>query len=201
MEEHPAGLRASTIEAERGDRWSRLVAKPRLELLKRSRVINPSDGMLRPLHAPTLPVVPTCVKEIPTCGNSARTDLCGGRAVMRVPTAIGQRHSAVLGQLDPPLAGCHGSRALSQHQPLDDHGGWRWLKRFARTVVQGRTAETGRRNRHDTTGLPLSTWYVEMEQSRAPPSVPMKVRHLAPGNLDLRALKDNHAHAHAGEAD
>ena len=33
------------------------------------------------------------------------------------------------------------------------------------------------------------------------PSVPMKVRHLAPGNLDLRALKDNHAHAHAGEAD
>jgi len=33
------------------------------------------------------------------------------------------------------------------------------------------------------------------------PSVPMKVRHLAPGNLDLRALKDSHAHAHAGEAD
>ena len=37
--------------------------------------------------------------------------------------------------------------------------------------------------------------------ARAYPSVPMKVRHLAPGNLDLRALKGNHAHAHAGEAD
>jgi len=44
----------------------RLVAKPRLELLKRPRVINSSNGMLRAFHSPTLPVVPTCVKGIPT---------------------------------------------------------------------------------------------------------------------------------------
>lgn len=33
------------------------------------------------------------------------------------------------------------------------------------------------------------------------PSVPMKVRHPPPGNLDLRARKDNHAHAHAPATD
>ena len=33
------------------------------------------------------------------------------------------------------------------------------------------------------------------------PSVPMKVRHQTPGNLDLRARKDNHAHAHAPAID
>ena len=35
----------------------------------------------------------------------------------------------------------------------------------------------------------------------AAPSVPMKVRHQTPGNLDLRARKDNHAHAHAPAID
>ena len=35
----------------------------------------------------------------------------------------------------------------------------------------------------------------------ASPSVPMKVRHQTPGNLDLRARKDNHAHAHAPVTD
>jgi hypothetical protein len=35
----------------------------------------------------------------------------------------------------------------------------------------------------------------------APPSMPMKVRHQTPGNLDLRARKDNHAHAHAPATD
>jgi thioredoxin reductase (NADPH) len=33
------------------------------------------------------------------------------------------------------------------------------------------------------------------------PSVPMKVRHQTPGNLDLRARKDHHAHAHAPNTD
>src|ERR1700730_8434649 len=50
----------------------RLVAKPRLKLLKRPRVINPSDGMLRAFHPPALPVVPTCVKGIPTFVNNIR---------------------------------------------------------------------------------------------------------------------------------
>jgi len=47
----------------------RLVAKPRLELLKRPRVINPSDGMLRAFHPSMLPVVLTCMKGIPTTCN------------------------------------------------------------------------------------------------------------------------------------
>ncbi|HXQ22364.1 MAG TPA: tyrosine-type recombinase/integrase [Candidatus Acidoferrales bacterium] len=33
------------------------------------------------------------------------------------------------------------------------------------------------------------------------PSVPMTVRHQTPGNLDLRARKDNDAHAHAPATD
>ena len=33
------------------------------------------------------------------------------------------------------------------------------------------------------------------------PSVPMKVRHQTPGNLDLGARKDYLAHAHASKAD
>ena len=33
------------------------------------------------------------------------------------------------------------------------------------------------------------------------PSVPMMMRHQTPGNLDLRARKDNHAHAHAPATD
>ena len=37
--------------------------------------------------------------------------------------------------------------------------------------------------------------------AKTSPSVPMKVRHQTPGNLDLRARKDNHAHAHAPAID
>jgi hypothetical protein len=33
------------------------------------------------------------------------------------------------------------------------------------------------------------------------PSVPMMMRHLPPGNLDLRARKDYLSHAHAPETD
>ena len=33
------------------------------------------------------------------------------------------------------------------------------------------------------------------------PSVPMKMRHPPPGNLDLRARKDHHAHAYAHPPD
>src|SRR5450759_523250 len=45
----------------------RLAAKPRVELLKRPRIINPSDGMpWRAFHPSTLSGVPTCVKGIPT---------------------------------------------------------------------------------------------------------------------------------------
>src|SRR5450759_1910541 len=44
----------------------RLAAKPRVELLKRPRIINPSDGMpWRAFHPLTLSAVPTCVKGIP----------------------------------------------------------------------------------------------------------------------------------------
>lgn len=35
----------------------------------------------------------------------------------------------------------------------------------------------------------------------AAPSVPMKMRHPPPGNLDLRARKDHHAHAYAHPPD
>lgn len=35
--------------------------------------------------------------------------------------------------------------------------------------------------------------------ARLEPSVPMKVRHQTPGNLDLRARKDHLAHAHASD--
>jgi hypothetical protein len=38
------------------------------------------------------------------------------------------------------------------------------------------------------------------EEARRPP-VPMKVRHPPPGNLDLRARKDQLAHAHASPTD
>src|ERR1035437_2112285 len=45
----------------------RLAAKPRVELLERPRIINPSDGMpWRAFHPSTLSGVPTCVKGIPT---------------------------------------------------------------------------------------------------------------------------------------
>src|SRR5450759_3915608 len=55
----------------------RLAAKPRVELLKRPRIINPSDGMpWRPFHPSTLSGAPTCVKGIPTLRNSSlREDL------------------------------------------------------------------------------------------------------------------------------
>ena len=36
---------------------------------------------------------------------------------------------------------------------------------------------------------------------RLAPSVPMKMRHETPGNLDLRVRKDHHAHAHAPATD
>src|SRR5450830_1126339 len=50
----------------------RLAAKPRVELLKRPRIINPSDGMpWRAFHPLTLSGVPTCVKGIPTLAFSA----------------------------------------------------------------------------------------------------------------------------------
>ncbi len=39
------------------------------------------------------------------------------------------------------------------------------------------------------------------DPARAIPSVPMKVRHQTPGNLDLRARKDYLAHAHAPDTD
>ena len=54
----------------------RFAAKPRVELLKRPGVINPSDrmspsdGMSRAFHPPTLSLVSTCVKGIPSWRNS-----------------------------------------------------------------------------------------------------------------------------------
>ena len=57
-------------------------------------------------------------------------------------------------------------------EPPDDHRGWRRFQRFTRAAVQGRTAETGRRNRTDAAGLPLSAGHVEVEQDRAPPVLP-----------------------------
>jgi hypothetical protein len=52
-----------------------------------------AGGTLAP-QAPDIPslAVSTLPRQTPTvgavCGNAARTALCGGRAVMRVPTAI-----------------------------------------------------------------------------------------------------------------
>jgi hypothetical protein len=52
-----------------------------------------AGGTLAP-QAPDVPslAVSTLPRQTPTvgavCGNAARTALCGGRAVMRVPTAI-----------------------------------------------------------------------------------------------------------------
>src|SRR5271166_2089734 len=43
-------------------------------------------------------------------------------------------------------------------------------------------------------------WLASVAGSR-PPSVPMKMRHRAAGNLDLRARKDDLAHAHAADTD
>jgi hypothetical protein len=41
---------------------------------------------------------------------------------------------------------------------------------------------------------------VDCAAIEAAPSVPMKMRHLPPGNLHLRARKDHLRHAHASEA-
>src|SRR4051794_463176 len=38
------------------------------------------------------------------CGNAARTDLCGGCAVMRIPTAIQSRRKALIGSCRPKPA-------------------------------------------------------------------------------------------------
>lgn len=55
--------------------------------------------------------------------------------------------------------------------------------------------ETGEVSAKDKIGNPLPT----LTSSGALPSVPMKMRHRAAGNLDLRARKDNLAHAHAAD--
>ena len=41
----------------------------------------------------------------------------------------------------------------------------------------------------------------EFDSAEGFPSVPMKMRHPPPGNLDLRARKDHHAHAYAHPPD
>jgi hypothetical protein len=41
------------------------------------------------------------------------------------------------GQFDPALVGCDGPRALSGHEPVDDHGRWWRFQRFTRAAVQG----------------------------------------------------------------
>ena len=41
----------------------------------------------------------------------------------------------------------------------------------------------------------------ELSVLSGPPSVPMRMRHQTPGNLDLRVRKDHHAHAHAPATD
>jgi len=47
----------------------RLAGEPRVELLKRSRVINPAHGMPRVFHPATLSLAQTCVKKIPSFWN------------------------------------------------------------------------------------------------------------------------------------
>src|SRR5271165_3809065 len=66
MEVQPAGVRASTIEPECGEQMkpARRQTTPRTP--ETSEGNQPSDGMCRPMHSPALPVVPTCVKGIPT---------------------------------------------------------------------------------------------------------------------------------------
>jgi integrase len=58
---------------------------------------------------------------------------------------------------------------------------------------------------HNTTSQALNQYLSMRVQLRATadtlPSVPMMMRHQTPGNLDLRARKDNHAHAHAPATD
>jgi hypothetical protein len=57
------------------------------------------------------------------CGSPARTDLCGGRSAMTVPTAIEDRREAKGGtgrHLDCDYAGA--GRALSQHRRTYDAG-------------------------------------------------------------------------------
>jgi hypothetical protein len=60
-----------------------------------------------------------------------------------------------------------GACALSRDEPIDDHGGWRWLQRLARAAVQSRTPKPGRRNRPAAPSLALPVSHLEVEQDRA----------------------------------
>ena len=91
----------------------RFAAKPRVELLKRPRVINPGHGMSWAFHPPTLSLASTCVKGIPTMSNMPllailQMQIERGRRRLETGTVGAALHASISGIVTAQLRKIYG---------------------------------------------------------------------------------------------